>query len=344
MSWLMGGFTINRSEHAEGIVMLRFSVIIPVHNRPGLVRQSIDSVLSQSFDGYEIIVVDDGSTDDTPAVLWSYGSQILAVTQSNQGCEVARNAGAATAGGEYLAFLDSDDLMFPWALQTYDRIIANMDQPALLISRIAYFSSEQLLVPERYRCETIQVVEFDDYLSRDRSVGSTVSMIVIRKDVFCMSNGFRHSSATTFNMSDHDFLLRVGCHGPVILVESPSTVAYRSHRDNSTSNTENVVAGMLRIIRAEKNRLYPGGRTRRFDRYASIGGPTLYWSKQTLQRGHPLLALRLFIEGFLMVIAKILKKILIMCHGLKSVMKLEQQRKNSKHEIRISKQIQNPND
>ncbi len=143
--------------------------------------------------------------------------------------------------------------------------------------------------------------------------------------MFNRTGGFRHSSATTFNMSDHDFLLRVGCEGPAILIESPSTVAYRSHSSNSVRDTRRVVAGMLRIIRAEREGRYPGGRSRRFHRYASIGGPALHWSKRAMQRGHPLLAIRLFMSAFSMILAKALRRGCILLHGVKPVTSLPEQ-------------------
>lgn len=207
-----------------------FSVIIPVHNRPILVRQAIDSVLAQTFIDREIIVVDDASTDDTPEVLRSYGSDIRVVTLVEpSGCEVARNAGGAIALGRYFAFLDSDDLLFPWALDTYHFIIAKIQDPALLVSRFASFSDEPLASAEGALGDTVEVVVFDDYLSRDRNLPSTASMIVVRQDVYVSVGGWRQSTPSTFNGSDHDFLLRVGCHGPAVLLERPCTVAYRLH-------------------------------------------------------------------------------------------------------------------
>ncbi|VEN75072.1 Glycosyl transferase [Candidatus Desulfarcum epimagneticum] len=86
------------------------SVIIPVFNRPRMVAEAADSVLSQDFRDFEIIAVDDGSTDETPRVLGEYGSRITALRQKNQGVSAARNAGVAASSGKYLAFLDSDDL------------------------------------------------------------------------------------------------------------------------------------------------------------------------------------------------------------------------------------------
>ena len=89
------------------------SVIIPTYNRARVVCHAIDSVLAQSYTATEIIVVDDGSTDNTLDELRSYGERIRLVRQGNSGPAIARNRGIAEATGEFVAFLDSDDLWVP---------------------------------------------------------------------------------------------------------------------------------------------------------------------------------------------------------------------------------------
>jgi len=97
--------------------MIKVSAIIPVFNGSATLREAIDSVLDQSSHDLELIVVDDGSTDSTPAVIDSYGGQIRQMRQSNAGPAAARNAGVKKARGEYLAFLDADDRWLPEMLE-----------------------------------------------------------------------------------------------------------------------------------------------------------------------------------------------------------------------------------
>lgn len=93
------------------------SVIIPTYNRANLVGAAIRSVLSQSYENVELIVVDDGSTDNTCEVLAGFQSAISIVRQPNAGPAIARNRGIAAAHGEIIAFLDSDDLWMPTKLE-----------------------------------------------------------------------------------------------------------------------------------------------------------------------------------------------------------------------------------
>src|SRR5437773_1403121 len=94
----------------------RVSVILPVHNREATIERAIRSVLAQSYRSFELIVIDDGSTDGTRRVLDRFGSEIFVIEQAHAGAYVARNEGARHARGELLAFADSDDAWLPHLL------------------------------------------------------------------------------------------------------------------------------------------------------------------------------------------------------------------------------------
>lgn len=103
----------------------RVSVIIPTYNRAHCLARAIDSVLRQTFADFELIVVDDGSKDNTRELLEGYGDRIQAIYQSNQGVSTARNTGLKRARGELVAFLDSDD---EWLAQKLERQVKFIDQ------------------------------------------------------------------------------------------------------------------------------------------------------------------------------------------------------------------------
>ena len=105
--------------------MPKVSVVIPVYNGARTIGRALKSVFAQTFRDFEIIVVNDGSTDDTASVLAGYGDRIQVVSQSNRGVSAARNAGLRVSVGEYLVFLDDDD---EWMPEMLARCTAVLDQ------------------------------------------------------------------------------------------------------------------------------------------------------------------------------------------------------------------------
>ncbi len=108
--------------------MVRVSTIIPAFNSARTLAQAIESALAQQFEGQEVIIVNDGSTDDTASILAGYGDRIRVIDRTRVGISAARNAGAAAARGDYLAFLDADDAWLPGRLaRTCDALDGNPD-------------------------------------------------------------------------------------------------------------------------------------------------------------------------------------------------------------------------
>lgn len=118
-------------ENAVGYKLLKptISVIIPAYNAAATLPRALDSVLAQTWPAYEIIVVDDGSTDATGEVIASYSELVRYVRQDNAGPSAARNQGVAMAYGEWIAFLDADDWYYPERLAQHAQMIAS--DPAL---------------------------------------------------------------------------------------------------------------------------------------------------------------------------------------------------------------------
>jgi len=289
-------------------VNYRFSILMPVHNHQNYVGQAIDSVLAQTFKDYELFAIDDGSSDLSAAVLASYGTRIKFLQQSNQGPEVARNKAAAQARGEYLVFFDSDDYLFPFALETLDKVISSFGTPTLLMGSMERFQEGEEKAPEAPTDRTIRVVKYPDYLSKTQAVGTMG--IVVRKSEFDAVGGLRNSTPETWYCDDNTLLLKVGTRGQSILIESPSISAYRQHGENSTKNTEAVANALIRLADSEREGVF-GGKERRADRYAYIGGRAAAWAFYYCWRaGHRKLAIKLLSGTAPMVSMAVIRKFL----------------------------------
>ena len=129
---------------------LTISVIIPCYNRQRSLRQALDSVLSQTHKPDEIIVIDDGSTDGSVEVAKSYGSKVQVIQQPNAGAAKARNRGIASATGDWIAFLDSDDI---WRTEKLKRQIEAMQSnphAGVIFCDTQTTSGEEVINPSRF--------------------------------------------------------------------------------------------------------------------------------------------------------------------------------------------------
>ena len=115
----------------------RVSVIIPVYNGAATISHVLQSIFDQTFTDYEVVVVDDGSTDETASILEQFGSRIVVIRQPNQGFCAARNAGIAKSSAEYLALLDADDFWLPTKLEKSIAILDKSPQVALVYTDVS---------------------------------------------------------------------------------------------------------------------------------------------------------------------------------------------------------------
>jgi glycosyltransferase involved in cell wall biosynthesis len=111
-----------------------FSVVIPTFNRAKYLREALESVFLQDVPGLQVIVIDDGSTDDTRSVAAEYGSRVEYVYQENRGPGAARNHGVRRARGEFVAFLDSDDVWLPGKLRAEGDLFGARPEADVIIS------------------------------------------------------------------------------------------------------------------------------------------------------------------------------------------------------------------
>src|SRR5262249_534017 len=123
-----------------------FSIVIPTYNRMRFLPSALKSVWRQKFQDFEVIVVDDGSTDETPIYLSSLDRKVRYIRQANRGPGAARNVGTQAATGDYVAFLDSDDLWFPWTLDVFRWAVQKYNYPTIIAGQFIEFFDEAELI------------------------------------------------------------------------------------------------------------------------------------------------------------------------------------------------------
>ncbi len=200
------------------------SVIIPTYNRAGCLRGAVDSVLAQEFRGFELIVVDDGSTDETPQLLREYGSSIRVLRQENRGVSAARNAGIAASRGELIAFLDSDDAWLPGKLARQVEFFRQ--NPEILICQ-----TEELWVKNGRRVNPGQRHRKRGGMIFEPSLALCLvspSAVMLRRELFEQVGLFDERLPAC---EDYDLWLRVSCRFPVGLIETPLIIKRGGHAD-----------------------------------------------------------------------------------------------------------------
>lgn len=183
----------------------KITVVIPAYNAAWCVARAIDSVLGQSWPDYELVVVDDGSTDDTARVLDSYGAAIRVVRQPNAGLSAARNAGIAAAKGEWVAFLDADDWWLPEKLAAQMALIGREPDVGFCstAARIVSPDGEQLEVwPDGGLHGNI----LPDLFDTNAGVAGSGSAVLARRDLLSRCGGF---DTTLRSVEDIDMWMRL---------------------------------------------------------------------------------------------------------------------------------------
>lgn len=231
-----------------------FSVIIPTYNREQCLREAIESVRRQTFTDYELIIVDDGSTDETPAFLATLGDSVRIVMQSNLGPGAARNAGAVVAGGDYLTFLDSDDVWFPWTLASHAESLQQTGATMSSGTGIFFHDSP----PAHPSPAPLQLRTYDSFLHAcigdSFPCGGTPS-IAVRRTIFQQVGGF---APGRINAEDTDLWLRLGAEPGYVRIESPPLFAQRLHPGSASTNIDRTLAGLQRLLDRETSGSYPG--------------------------------------------------------------------------------------
>jgi glycosyltransferase involved in cell wall biosynthesis len=289
-----------------------FSVVIATYNQEDLVRDAVDSVLNQSYgESFELIVIDDCSKDDTYGTLLTYGNRIrLVENETNRGAIYTRNLGATMAKGEYVVFLDGDDVLLPWALETYANVIAH-ESPVLLIGELLWCDRTIPAVTREQYESGIRFVAYDALVRKDRSQGGGASAIVVSQEGFGRSGGWHDGM---WPMEVDDFCLHLGCEKTVQVI-SPPTAGYRMHGNNTFGDVQRFAEMMLHIVENESAGVYPGGRDFRRDRRAFVGGKLFYWLRNAVKSKCFLTAGRLLWDGWPMIVAAMLHRLRALLRG-----------------------------
>ena len=239
-----------------------FSTIIPTYNRAHLLGATLDSVLAQEFDDNEIIVVDDGSTDNTDDLLERYSDRIRVLRQSQQGSGAARNHGIEHARGQYLVFLDSDDLWFPWTLAVHENAIRQFDFPAFLTGSEVRFHDQDDL--KEVKQSQPKFSYFADFFSTSDGFFQIIpGAATVRADAVREVDGF---SKDMVNAEDSDLWLRLGTDSGFIRITEPPLVGYRLHEVSKLANFRGTYSGCQYLIAQESSGNYPGGPERERER------------------------------------------------------------------------------
>ncbi len=262
----------------------RVSVIIPAYNAAWCVRRAIDSVLAQSFRDFELIVVDDGSTDDTSEILRSYGTLIRIVSKPNGGLSSARNAGIAAAHGEYVAFLDADD---GWLPEKLSRQVALLDAyPEIGFCSCATMvhtpAGETLSI---WECPAVEGGVLETIFRTNGAVAGSGSAVMARCTLFAQVGGF---DETLRSLEDIDMWMRLGAVSGYACIPE-KLVFILKHPESMSRNLAVMRASALTVM--QKNRsLLPPARRGSFWRaaYASTLADYAKWGYRTGQRNQAL--------------------------------------------------------
>jgi glycosyltransferase involved in cell wall biosynthesis len=232
--------------------VVKVSVIIPAYNAEPYVGEAIESVLAQTWRDFEVVAIDDGSTDATLTILRSFEPRIRVVSQPNRGPAAARNAGIDNSTGEYIAFLDGDDL---WKAEKLSEQVSLLDQR----SDVGLVYSESLMFSDAGRRDIHRKIGY----AIEPSLGFLLlgnciptSTVMFRRD--CVNRVGRMSEAKELleGGEDYEYWLRIAQCYSIAGIPKPLAF-YRTHQDNLMGAGDDVDRELrvsLQVLHSAENR------------------------------------------------------------------------------------------
>lgn len=217
------------------------SVIIPTYNRYALLHEAVESVFAQTTEDYELIVVDDGSTDGTPILAARAGLRYHRITHSGRP-GLVRNRGVHLARGEWVAFLDSDDLWMPTKLEKSLRRLDECPGAALVHTRERWMRNGREISQKGQRHRR----EGDVFADSLRKCIIGPSTVVLRRSILVGVGGFREDLEVA---EDYELWLRIVDTAPVAYVEEPLTTKRAGHGDQLSERYGRIELFRIRALR-----------------------------------------------------------------------------------------------
>ncbi len=206
------------------------SVIIPTYNRFRFLKDAVESVLDQKpyFNDFEVIVVDDGSTDNTPELLAGYGNRIQVLQQENRGVSAARNAGIRFSHAEFIAFLDSDDMWLPKKLKRQVQFFQNRPEALICQTEEIWIRNGKRINPaKKHRKQSGMIF----HPSLELCLISP-SAVMMKRSLILETSLF---DETLPACEDYDLWLKISSRYPVYLIEEPLVIKRGGHKDQLSS-------------------------------------------------------------------------------------------------------------
>ncbi|MGE0864400.1 MAG: glycosyltransferase family 2 protein [Vicinamibacterales bacterium] len=219
--------------------MPKVSIVIPAYNAEDFIREAVDSALAQTHADREVIVVDDSSTDDTPLILKSYGDRIIVHRQPNAGVSGARNTGAALATGDWIAFLDADDVWRPAKLAAQ---LASATTPISYTNRFNFGARGELPEVQSDVTPLLAGDVFVPLMLRGNFI--TVSSVMMTREVFAAVGGFEHQPG---GCEDWDCWLRAAQRYEFSVCPEP-LVGYRFTSNSMSRNYRAMAPARRRVV------------------------------------------------------------------------------------------------